>query len=74
MRLPRWEIGTGYPSNPDTVSSACTSQPYRAMALPRAMLQNWEQGRRRPHGPARVLLRVAEEHPEAVLDVVKKAG
>jgi putative transcriptional regulator len=37
-------------------------------------LQNWEQGRRRPHGPARVLLRVAAEHPEAVLDVVKKAS
>ena len=34
-------------------------------------LQNWEQGRRHPHGPARVLLRVAAHHPEAVLDVVK---
>ncbi len=32
-------------------------------------LRNWEQGRRRPEGPARVLLRVAERHPEAVLDV-----
>jgi putative transcriptional regulator len=37
-------------------------------------LQNWEQGRRRPHGPARVLLRVAEAHPEAVLDAVRKAS
>lgn len=37
-------------------------------------LQNWEQGRRRPHGPARVLLRVAEEHPEALLDTVRKAS
>jgi putative transcriptional regulator len=37
-------------------------------------LQNWEQGRRRPHGPARVLLRVAAKHPRAVLDVVKKAS
>jgi len=33
-------------------------------------LQNWEQGRRHPHGPARVLLRVASRHPEAVLDTV----
>ena len=33
-------------------------------------LQNWEQRRRRPEGPARVLLRVAAKHPEAVLDVV----
>lgn len=37
-------------------------------------LQNWEQGRRRPQGPARVLLRVAETHPEAVLDTVRKAS
>lgn len=33
-------------------------------------LRNWEQGRRSPEGPARVLLRVAARHPEAVLDVV----
>lgn len=33
-------------------------------------LQNWEQGRRTPHGPARVLLQVAEKHPKAVWDVV----
>lgn len=32
-------------------------------------LRNWEQGRRRPEGPARVLLRVAARHPEAILDV-----
>jgi putative transcriptional regulator len=33
-------------------------------------LRNWEQGRRKPEGPARVLLRVAIRHPEAILDVV----
>jgi putative transcriptional regulator len=31
-----------------------------------ATLQNWEQGRRQPDGPARALLRVAERDPEAV--------
>ena len=31
-----------------------------------ATLQNWEQGRRRPDGPARALLKVATENPEAV--------
>jgi putative transcriptional regulator len=31
-------------------------------------LENWEQGRRHPHGPARQLLIVAERHPEALLD------
>ncbi len=34
-------------------------------------LQNWEQGHRRPRGPARVLLRVAQRHPEAVLESVR---
>lgn len=33
-------------------------------------LQNWEQGRRSPQGPAKILLRVADRHPEAVLDTV----
>ena len=33
-------------------------------------LRNWEQGRRKPEGPARVLLRVAAKHPKAVLDTV----
>ena len=37
-------------------------------------LQNWEQGRRRPQGPARVLLRVVSKHPKAVLDVVRKVS
>ncbi|OFV88558.1 MAG: transcriptional regulator [Acidobacteria bacterium RBG_16_68_9] len=31
-----------------------------------ATLQNWEQGRRRPEGPARALLRVAARNPRAV--------
>jgi len=30
-------------------------------------LRNWEQGRRRPEGPALALLRVVEKKPEAVL-------
>lgn len=34
-------------------------------------LQNWEQGRRTPEGPARVLLQVADKHPDAVWDVVR---
>ncbi len=36
-------------------------------------LRNWEQGRRVPEGPAMVLLRVAEKHPEAVIDTVRSA-
>ncbi len=33
-------------------------------------LHNWEQGRQKPTGAARVLLRVATLHPEAVLKAV----
>jgi putative transcriptional regulator len=31
-----------------------------------ATLQNWEQGRRRPEGPARALLKVVAKNPKAV--------
>jgi putative transcriptional regulator len=35
-------------------------------------LRNWEQGRRKPTGAAKVLLEVAVRHPEAILDTVAK--
>lgn len=38
----------------------------RMIGVSVATLQNWEQGRRRPDGPARALLKVAAENPEAV--------
>ncbi|MCE3247570.1 MAG: family transcriptional regulator [Geminicoccaceae bacterium] len=31
-----------------------------------AAVQSWEQGRRRPEGPARILLKVIEHEPDAV--------
>jgi putative transcriptional regulator len=33
-------------------------------------VQNWEQGRRKPRGPARALLRVAWRKPKAVLEAL----
>ena len=44
----------------------------RLMGISVLTLRNWEQGRRTPHGPAKVLLQVAAKHPEAVLDVVRR--
>ena len=38
------------------------------LGISTATLRNWEQGRRRPTGPAKVLLKVATLHPKAVLD------
>ena len=35
-----------------------------------ATVRNWEQGRRQPHGPARVLLAVIDKAPEAVLEAL----
>jgi putative transcriptional regulator len=32
-------------------------------------LQNWEQGRRQPTGPAKVLLKIATLHPKVLLEV-----
>lgn len=33
-------------------------------------LQNWEQGRREPEGPAKALLRVVEKEPQAVMSAL----
>ncbi|MGA2623818.1 MAG: helix-turn-helix domain-containing protein [Bacteroidota bacterium] len=35
-----------------------------------ATLRNWEQGRRKPEGPARILLCVVAKYPKTVLDAV----
>ena len=32
-------------------------------------VQDWEQGRREPSGPAKSLLRIAEQHPKVFLEV-----
>lgn len=33
-------------------------------------MQNWEQGRREPEGPAKALLRVVEKEPQAVMNAL----
>lgn len=45
------------------LSQACFSQ---LIGVSVKTLQNWEQGRRHPQGPARVLLQVFRSHPNAV--------
>lgn len=32
-------------------------------------VQDWEQNRREPSGPAKSLLRIAEQHPEVFLEI-----
>jgi putative transcriptional regulator len=41
------------------------------MGISTATLRNWEQGRRKPEGPARILLQVAAKHPDALLDLAR---
>lgn len=40
------------------------------MGIPKSTLQNWEQGRRKPEGPALALLRVALRNPAAVAEAL----
>lgn len=42
----------------------------RLLGISVRTLHQWEQGRRKPSGAARVLLRVAAQSPEAVLQAV----
>ena len=42
--------------------------------ISKATLRNWEQGRRHPEGPARVLLTIIDREPEAVRRALGGAG
>ena len=37
-------------------------------------VQDWEQGRRKPSGPAEALLRIVEQNPEVFLELAKSSG
>lgn len=39
------------------------------MGVSRRTVQEWEQGRRHPSGPAEALLRIAEQKPEVFLEL-----
>lgn len=62
--------------SPDSIAAVRTrlglsqTQFARALGISLDTLQNWEQGRREPTGPAKVLLKVAAKHPEVVLEAV----
>jgi len=46
----------------------------RAMAISVHTLRNWEQGRRKPEGPAIGLLRIAARHPRIIRENLKQAA
>jgi len=45
-----------------------------AFGVSAATVRNWEQGRRAPRGPARVLLQVIDREPEAVRRALAEAS
>jgi DNA-binding transcriptional regulator YiaG len=45
----------------------------QAMGISVHTLRNWEQGRRRPEGPAIALLRIAARHPRIIRENLGKA-
>lgn len=40
-----------------------------ALGVSKRTLEQWEQGRRKPSGAARQLLKIADRHPEVLLEV-----
>jgi DNA-binding transcriptional regulator YiaG len=45
-----------------------------AMGISVHTLRNWEQGRRRPDGPALALLRIAARHPRIIRENIRSAA
>ncbi len=45
----------------------------RAIEISVHTLRNWEQGRRRPEGPALALLRIAARHPRIIRENLESA-
>lgn len=46
----------------------------QAMGISVHTLRNWEQGRRRPEGPAIALLRIAARHPRIIRENIESAA
>jgi len=60
------------PSNPKTIRTRLnlTQSAFAGlMGVSVRTVQDWEQGRREPSGPAKSLLRIAEQHPEIFMEI-----
>jgi putative transcriptional regulator len=72
-QLKRGEVGriTNFPLVAETRARVGLSQSEfaRFLGVSVRTLQEWEQGRRVPSGPARTLLAIAHKNPEVLLDV-----
>jgi len=70
--IKRGEVGrvVTYPPVADTRARVGLSQTEfaRLLGVSVRTLQEWEQGRRAPSGPARMLLAIAHKNPQALLE------
>lgn len=72
IRRPQAKIGRGTHLPPHDIKAIrvglekSQAEFARMIGVSVSTLQNWEQGRRQPEGPARALLRVTAENPDAV--------
>jgi putative transcriptional regulator len=57
------------PSDPRSIATAAHQAARSVDAV-----RNWEQGKRSPRGPARALLKVLEQAPDAAFAVLAKAN
>ena len=73
-QLKRGEVGrvVTFPPVAETRTRVGLSQSKfaRLLGVSVRTLQEWEQGRRAPSGPARTLLAIANKNPRVLLDVV----
>ena len=76
-RLPKIEGLTPEPHEPRHIREKLhksRSEFARMIGVSVATLQNWEQGRRQPEGPARALLVVASKAPKVVAKALAEAA
>ena len=60
------------PANPKVIRARLNlsqSAFARLMGVSVRTVQDWEQGRREPSGPAKSLLRIAEQYPDVFLEI-----
>jgi putative transcriptional regulator len=72
MKAPHWSIDVRAIRLSTTGGIAVTQQGFAdAIGVPVKTLRNWEQRRRQPTGPARVLLALIARDPWIVFDVIE---
>ena len=65
----RWKVRVPTVTSARLRSGLSQSEFAALLGVSKRTLQQWEQGRRKPSGAARTLLKVVERHPEVLRDL-----